>query len=387
MKNGLIKKIFKLKKIILLFVLMAGLVSCSSDSEDNKEPEVTYADVKPTQTKYKAYYGQKLVKTGGVTSKSTETSPGSEIIKPISVIYYPRTYTLSFSNIFDVTTVEYPVSVIANNLENIIYTFNAKGVKGTFKINIKDLKPVNAVVTFENVVYTFDITVAESKNLAKLLVKDVNTSPNPASNFSREHIYVDTLLISSTYRYKDPNTLEDIVRYTEYLYDGAKLKGKNTIDENGVILSKMMYTYTNNLISKATITKPDGVTITGITLYEYDSNKRISAVKFANSQMIVNLARYYTYSKNTMNVKYTGKNDEVIENEVCTFDDQRKNFFYSQDQYLEPFSYLPITHTVSTTVDGQVYTYPDTSYEYSSDGLLIKSVSENDIRTREYREE
>ncbi|RZJ55896.1 MAG: hypothetical protein EOO44_01625 [Flavobacterium sp.] len=376
-----------MKKIILLFVLVAGLTSCSNDSQDETTPEVTYADVKPTQTKYKAYYGEKLVKLGSIASKNTETSPGSEMFKPVSVIYYPRTNTISFSNIFDNTTVEYPVTSTVTNEISIVYSFKINGATFTCTITIKDNKAIKIVIVYGNATYTFDITIADSKKLAKLLVSDIRTSPNAASNSTREYFYSDTLVNSSVYRYKDPNTLEDLVRYTEYKYEGAKLIGTDRVDEDGTILSSVLYTYENNLIVKATNKSAEG-TITSVTLYEYDSNKRISAVKFANVNLVVNFARYYTYpKKNTMNVVYKGKNDVLEETEVCTYDDQRKIFLVTQDQILEPFLYLPITHAVSTTPEGEEYSYPDISYEYSADGYLIKTVSENDIQNLEYREE
>lgn len=375
-----------LKKIILLFVLIAGLTSCSNDSQESNETEVTYADVKPTQTKYKAYFGEKLVKVNNA-SKSIETSLGTEMTRPVSVIYYPRTKTISFSNIFDTTTVEYQVTTIENNRIFIIYSFKINGVTATCKITFENSKAKSVVVTLGSEVYNFTVSLSESKKLAKLLIKNSNISPNPVDNYTKEYIYMDTLVTNAIYRYTDQKTLKDVVRYYEYLYDGSKLKVKNTIDENGNVLSKTTYTYTDNLITKAATTNAEGK-LTGTTLHEYNSNNKVSAIKYFNSKMEFILARYYTYAKNTLTVKYTDMNDELTLTEVCTYDDERKIFIYSQDQLIDPFLHLRIIGSVLTYVDGETYTYLDTSFEYSSDGLLTKSITEdNVIQTFEYEEE
>lgn len=385
---GLLKKLIKLKKITLLFLLMVGLSSCSNDSQDKETtPEVSYADVKPTQTKYRAYYGEKLTKLTSIASKNAELGSGLETIKPVSVIYYPRTHTIAFSNIFDNTTVEYAITSADYLNDSTIYSFKVNGVTYTCTITLNDSKAISVVITSANATYSFAISLAETKKLATLLVKDVTVSPNIASNSTREYIYIDTLINASIYRYKDPNTLEDLIRYSNYQYDGAKLKTKETANQDGVVTGLSTFTYANDLIVKATNTNTEG-TVTGYTLYEYDSNKRISAIKYANATMVVNLARYYTYpKKNTLNVVYTGLNDKLLETEVCTYDDQRKNFLYSQDQALEPFLFLPITSSVSTTAEGEVYSYPNISYEYSDKGLLVKTVSGNTVKTFEYKKE
>jgi len=395
MKNGLIKKKLKLKKIILLFILTVGLTSCSNDSNDNNEnqTEITYADVKPTQTKYKAYYGQKLTKNStSVTSRSFETSPDAEMNKPVSAIFYPRTQTISFSNIFDNKTVEYKVtSITINEGVSVVYSFEING--STFKCTIEEktnLNIANVIINFAGGYYKFEITDSDKKNIAKLVSKvTVTTKYAPQNNYTVKYIYADTLLKQSVRNYFDQN-MQALVTITDFTYDGGKLVGRTSKKEDGTILGNYSFEYENNLIVKKN-NIVNGKPIKAST-YEYDKEGRVVTAYFWNSSGNIASTISYTFEKNKMTTIYTDPAGSYRDVEVSIYESDRKPYLISQDQILEPFTYLNFTQSVVTTKEGESIDYGDSSFEYSTDGLLIKKTEIYDgdplsILVREYVEE
>jgi len=376
-----------MKKIILLFVLALGIASCSSDTPTPPEETPTYADTKPTQTKYKAYYGEKLTKSSG-SAKSAETGSGTETVKPISVIVYPLTKTISFSNIFENTTFQYAILNTEYSGSAIIYTFKINETTYTCKITEKTLSaPASVVISSGSVSYSFTVTEIDKKKIKKLLIKEVATSPNVVSAYSREYFYSDTLVRSMVFRYKDPNTLAEVVRDIKYNYNGSKLESRETADKNGVLISKVTYQYTNNLIMKAVFTNADGK-VTSITKYEYDGFGRITGIFAGNStETNYDLIRYHSYEKNKLLTVYTNSKETFRDTEVSIYDETRKLFMVTQDKSLDPFISLPITATTYTNTEGQLTKYPDRSYEFSDDGYVLKTVSEADTTIYSYREE
>jgi hypothetical protein len=384
-----------LKKIILLFILTVGLTSCSDDSngDNDNETEITYADVKPTQTKYKAYYGQKLTKNStSVTSRSFETSPDAEMNKPVSAIFYPRTQTISFSNIFDNKTVEYKVtSITINEGVSVVYSFEING--STFKCTIEEktnLNIANVIINFAGGYYKFEITDSAKKNIAKLVSKVTYTAKyQPTISYTIKYTYADTLLMQSVRNSYDAQALKDVIRINDYSYDGAKLI-KKVSKKDGIIVSTITYEYENNLITKETIVTQDN--IKRINTFEYDNLGRIITVNYFNSTGANFNSRNYTFEKNKLTTIYTDSQDSYRDVEVSTYESDRMPFLISQDEILDPFLYLGITKSISTSREGEVQYFGDFSYEYSADGLLIKrtEILDGDQVTtlvREYVEE
>lgn len=372
---GLLKNDLKLKKNILLFILAVGLTSCSSDSnDDNNETEITYADVKPTQTKYKAYYGQKVVKnSGSIASKSTESGSGVETVKPVSVVFYPRTQTISFSNIFDNKTLEYKVTKITTNTGvSVIYDFMINETTFTCTISEKtNSTPANVVITFAGGFYKFDITDSAKKNIAKLVSKLTYTAKYaPELNYTLKYIYKDTLLVQLVRNYFDRNTLKELISITDYTYDRGKLVGRTSRMEDGTILANYSFEYENNLITKMN-TIVDGKVVKKIT-YEYDKQGRVSTAYYGNASGNISTIISYTFEKNKMTTIYTDPAGSYRDVEVSVYESDRKPFLISQDQILEPFIYLKFTQSVITDNNGMPIPYPDNVFEYSADGLLIK---------------
>lgn len=374
MKNGLIKKNLKLKKIILLFILTVGLTSCSNDSNDDNDnqTEITYADVKPTQTKYKAYYGQKLTKNStSVTSRSSETSPGTEMNKPVSAIFYPRTQTISFSNIFDNKTVEYKVTSITINEGVSVYNFNMNGAILACTITEKtNSNTANVVINFTGGFYKFEITDFGKKNIAKLVSNVTFTAKYvPVNNYTLKYTYADTLLIKAVRNYFDQN-LQPVINITDYTYDAGKLVGRISKKGDGTIVGNYSYDYENNLIVKKN-NIVNGKAIKSNT-YEYDTQGRVVKAYYWNSSGNIASILSYTYEKNKMTTIYTDPAGSYRNVEVSIYESDRKPFLISQDQILDPFIYLNITQSVVTTQEGQSIDYGDFSYDYSSEGLLLK---------------
>ena len=394
MKNGLIKKNLKLRKIILLFILTVGLTSCSNDSNDDNDnqTEITYADVKPTQTKYKAYYGQKLTKSStSVTSRSSETSPGTEMNKPVSAIFYPRTQTISFSNIFDNKTVEYKVMSITINEGVSVYNFNMNGATLACTITEKtNSNTANVVINFTGGYYKFEITDSAKKNIAKLLSKvTVTTKYVPKNNYTVKYIYSDTLLIQCVRNYFDQN-MQPLVAITDFTYDGGKLVGKTSKKEDGTILGNYSFEYENNLIVKKN-NIVNGKAIKAST-YEYDKQGRVITAYFWNSSGNIATIISYTFEKDKMTTIYTDPAGSYRNVEVSIYESDRKPYLISQDQILDPFAYLNFTQSVVTTREGESMDHGDSDFEYSTDGLLIKKTEIYDgdplsVLVREYVEE
>lgn len=381
------------KKWMLVLVLILGLASCSSDdAQEENSPEVVYADVKPTQTKYKAFYGQKLTKNlTSATSRSAETSPNTEMIKPVSVIFYPRTQTISFSNIFDNKTVEYKVTAITNNTGvSVIYNFKINETTFTCTITEKTAStPANVVITFTGGFYKFDLTDSAKKNIAKLVSKVTMTAQYaPENNYTINYTYSDTLLIQSVRNSFDEN-LQPLVSITDYTYDGGKLVGRIS-RKDGTIVGNNSFEYENNLITKKN-TIVDGKAIK-INSYEYDKQGRVITTNYWNISGALSSIISYTFEKNKMTTVYTNPSGSYRDVEVSTYESDRKPFLISQDQILEPFIYLNFTQSVITTKEGQSIDYGDNYFEYSEDGLLIKKteVFNGDtlsVTVREYVEE
>ncbi|RZJ55897.1 MAG: hypothetical protein EOO44_01630 [Flavobacterium sp.] len=381
-----------MKKITLLLLLFVGLTSCSNDSSENNEPEeVTYADVKPTQTKYKVYYGGQFTKSENIILKSAETNPETEIVRPISVIFYPRTQTISFSNIFDTKTVIYPVySIIYHVGVGVIYNIKVNDVIYTCQVDdATDSKPASIIITFEKNIYRFKASSSEKKNIVKLLFRDTHTVlEDIRKNIIREYFYNDTLVGLAVKRYRDPVTYENLVINTYYRYDKGRLTGKELLDKDRVLFGKITYDYENNQIVKATYLDASG-TVTNINKYEYDANGRISAAYYGNSTATNFNIRNYTYEKNKMTTVYTDSNGTYRDTEVSTYNSDSKLFFYSQDQILDPFDYLSISQSIITKSNGEVIIFPYHFYEYSNDGLLVKVIGYDPSTERklEYRDE
>ncbi len=385
----------KLKKWMFLLVIVLGLTSCDNETSDDSQTEIVYADVKPTQTKYKAYYGTKISKiSGSIASKSTAANPGVETTKPVSVIFYPRTQTISFSNIFDNTTLEYKVTSIGNGTNSVTYTFKINGVEYQCIISEKtDSAAATIKITFAGGYYQFEVTEAAKAKILQLVVKEIATSPNKASTYTVQYSYNDSLLVQSVRNSFDPNTLEPFVQITDFSYaaDG-KLTGKISKDGNGVVKSKVVYDYTNNQITKSTASNAEG-TVTQISKYEYDSNGRIAACYFGNStNTSYNLIYHFSYDTNKLTTIYTNSKETFRDVEISTYDSSRKPFLISQDQILNPFAILDIKTSVSTDQDGVVTDFGTVNYEYSAQGLRVKAITANengdpDVQTRTYKEE
>lgn len=385
----------KLKKWMFLLAIVLGLTSCDNETSDDSQTEIVYADVKPTQTKYKAYYGTKISKIlGSIASKSTAANPGVETTKPVSVIFYPRTQTISFSNIFDNTTVEYKVTSIGNVTNSVTYIFKINGVEYQCIISEKtDSAAATIKITFAGGYYQFEVTEAAKAKILQLVVKEIATSPNKASTYTVQYSYNDSLLIQSVRNSFDPNTLEPLVSITDFSYaaDG-KLTGKISKDGNGVVKSKVVYDYTNNQITKSTASNAEG-TVTQISKYEYDSNGRIAACYFGNStNTSYNLIYHFSYDTNKLTTIYTNSKETFRDVEISTYDSSRKPFLISQDQIVNPFAILDIETSVSTDQDGVVTDFGTVTYEYSAQGLRVKAITANengdpDVRTRTYKEE
>jgi hypothetical protein len=382
------------KKWMLVLVLILGLTSCSSDdAQEDNSPEVVYADVKPTQTKYKAFYGQKLTKnlTSG-TARSAETSPNDEMIKPVSVIFYPRTQTISFSNIFDNKTVEYKVTTITNNTGvSVIYNFKINETTFTCTITEKTTStPANVVITFTGGFYKFEITDAAKKNIAKLVSKVIYTTKYvPELNYTITYTYSDTLL-TQLVRNSFDQSLQPVVTITDYTYDGDKLVGRTSRRKDGTIVGNYGFEYENNLITKMN-TIVDGK-VTKSNTYEYDKQGRVITAYIRNSNGSISTIISYTFEKNKMTTIYTDPAGSYRDVEVSTYDSDRKPFLISQDQILEPFIYLNFTQSIVTGNEGIPIPYPDNIFEYSTDGLLVKTTEMDagdplSVRIREYIEE
>lgn len=375
-----------MKKIILLFIFTLSLCSCASDSAAD-EP-ITYADTKPTQSKYKAFYGESLTKSTSITSGSVETAVTT--LKPISVIIYPLTNTISFSNIFDTTTVEYPITTKGEIGSKRIYGFKMNGV--TYHCTIIEETESTAMstilITIENENYNFNVTKIEKKRISKLLTKEVQTSPNIKNNYSKEYQYVDTLLLVVTHRYKNPNTLEDLTRFNIYNYKGSKLISKEILDSNSILTTKVKYNYENDLIVKAIFTDVADKQ-TSVTKYQYDALGRITGIFMGGNTAETNfsLIRYHTYEKNKLLTVFTDSKGTDTETEVSIYDEERKLISLTPDQKLDPFLSLPITKTTYTNSDGQVFVYPGRTFEFSNEGYLLKMLSEDNVTEYFYTEE
>lgn len=391
MINGLNKNIFmKLKKLLLLLVLILGLTSCSNDtSEDNNSTEVVYADVKPNQSKYKAFYGQKLSKNLSVASRSSAVNPGgAESIKPVSVIFYPLTQTISFSNIFDNTTVEYKVTdVVVNGEVSVIYNFKIKEVSFSCTITNKtDSTAANAVITFAGGFYKFDITESDKKRIAKLVSKVTYTAKYVSDlNYTIKYTYADTLLVKLVRNYRNQNTLKDEVLVSDYTYDGGKLIKRTTKITDDPILYTTTYEYTNNLITKVIASAGDNKP--SVRTYQYDEQGRLIFAKYA-STLIMN----YTYEKNKLTTTYTDSGNTYLETETSIYESDKKPFLISQDLILDPFLYLDIPESTLIDNDGISHKIYDYKFEYSPEGLFIKKMSMDgsdvlDTLVREYIEE
>jgi len=383
------------KKWMLVLVLILGLTSCSSDdAQEENPPEVVYADVKPTQTKYKAFYGQKLTTNLTLaTSRSAETSPNTEMIKPVSVIFYPRTQTISFSNIFDNKTVEYKVTAITNNTGvSVIYNFKINETTFTCTITEKTAStPANVVITFTGGFYKFDLTDSAKKNIAKLVSKITSrASYNNSVIYSAKYTYADTLVTQYVRTSYNEITLEDVVSIVDYSYEGSKLVKRVTRAQDGSLIGTSTFEYENNLITKETVISPSNTK--RINTYEYDKQGRITAIyNFYSSGTGFNV-RFHSYEKNKMTTIYTDSKDSYYDVETSIYDSDRKPFLISQDQILEPFIILHITKSTSITREGQIIDYGDSYFEYSADGLLIKKTEVFNgetlsVTVREYVEE
>ncbi|WP_161595800.1 RHS repeat domain-containing protein [Flavobacterium pectinovorum] len=388
------------KKGMLLLLLILGMASCSSDTQDGStKPEIVYADVKPTQTKYKAFYGERIVKIkGSGTSRPNNADPSPQpipdVVKPVSVIYYPLTQTISFSNIFENTRVEYKVTAITVNKGiSVIYSFKIGETVYTCKIIEKTfISPATVTVYFAGGSYQFNVTSSEKMKIAKLLSKQTNTSTaNSKRNYTIQYTYKDTLVVKSVRNYNDSKTGVAMVQVSDFVYNGAKIASKTLSNGEGAILKKVTYSYENNLITKATTTDPAGnVTI---DTYEYDAQGRLITTHYGNSSgTIFYMIRHYIYEKNKMTTIYTDDKESYYDTEISVYNSDRKPYLITQDQILDPFYYLDITTTSITHENGTVDDFPKNAYEYSEEGLLIK-VSKSidpanpDVLIREYEEE
>ncbi|GAA3733116.1 hypothetical protein GCM10022422_14750 [Flavobacterium ginsengisoli] len=377
-----------MKKIILLFVLALGLTSCSNDSQDdNSQPEVVYADVKPTQSKYKAYYGAKITKSTGQASKTAEVGSGTETIKPVSVIFYPRTQTIGFSNIFDNSTVEYKVTNIVKEALKTIYSFQINNVAYTCTISAKtDSTAANVVISFSGGSYKFDISESSQNKIAKLVSKVIYTSKNVSDlDYVVEYTYADTLLIKSIRNYKDQVTLKPSVLTTDYKYDGSRLIEKTVTNDNGNY-TKISYEYENNFITKAT--SVSSTNQVRIYIYEYDNQGRLSKAfgKTGTGTSFFDIITY-TYEKNKLTSVVTDSAQSFRDTEVSIYESDRKPFLISQELILNPFLYMNFTHSGYTDMNGEYSVYWDRTFEYTPDGYLTKMLSEDDSMTYEYIEE
>jgi|GEM_PF-1194746 len=389
------------KKGMLLLLLILGMTSCSNDSQDGSTiPKVVYADVKPTQAKYKAFYGERIVKiTGSGTSRPNNADPtpkpSPDIVKPVSVIYYPLTQTISFSNIFENTRVEYKVTgIVVNKGISVIYSFKINDTVYTCKITEKTfISPPTVTVYFAGGSYQFDVTNSEKMKIAKLASKDTYTSTtNSKKNYTLQYTYVDTLVVKSVRNYNDSKTGVAMVQVSDYVYNGAKLASKTISNGEGAISRKITYDYENNLITKATSTNAAG-TVIAIDKYEYDAQGRVITIHNGDSSgTIFNMIRHHVYEKNKMTTIYTDDKESFYDTETSVYTSDRKPYLVTQDQILDPFSYLDITKTSITHKDGTVSGFPENSYEYSAEGLLIKvlhgiETPNPDVMIREYDEE
>ncbi|SNR72348.1 hypothetical protein [Flavobacterium sp. ov086] len=387
------------KKGMLLLLLILGMASCTNDSQDgNTKPEIVYADVKPTQAKYKAFYGERIVKiksTGRPNNADPTPQPIPDIVKPVSVIYYPLTQTISFSNIFENTRVEYKVTgIVVNKGISVIYSFKIGETVYTCKITEKTfISPATVTVYFAGGSYQFDVTNSEKMKIAKLLSKQTNTSAaNSKRNFTIQYTYADTLLVKSVRNYFDSKTGVAAVQVSDYVYNAGKIASKTISNGEGSILKKVAYEYTNNLITKATTTNAAG-NVTAIDTYEYDTQGRVITIHYGDSSgTIFDMIRHHIYEKNKMTTIYTDDKESFYDTEISVYNSDRKPYLISQDEILDPFYYLDITTTSITHEDGTVSGFPENSYEYSADGLLIKvlhkiDVSNPDVLIREYDEE
>lgn len=375
MINGFTKNIFMdFKKWMLVLVLILGLASCSGDGQEGENsPEVVYADVKPNQTKYKAYYGQKLTKNTSVASRSAETSTNGEVSKPVSVIFYPRTQTISFSNIFDNKTVEYKVTAIGT-IPGVKVVYNFKINETTFTCTITEktaTTTANVVITFAGGFYKFDITDFAKKNIAKLLSKTITTQPSsPDQSYIVNYIYSDTVLVQTVRYHVDPSSYQTVVGIVDYSYEAGKLISRITRKGDGSISNTSTFEYENNLITKETVVYATNSKRN--IKYEYDNQGRISAIyTFFNAGTNYSV-RFHTYEKNKMTTIYTDSTDSYYDTEISVYNSDRKPYLISQDQILEPFVLLDITKSSSTSRDGQFTDFGDFYFEYSPDGFPTK---------------
>ena len=387
MKNGLMNnkyKFMKLKKWMFFLVLAISLTSCSSDEsqeevveviEPIKDNEPSYADIKPTQTRYKAFYGEKLLKLT-LTSKSTETSEGAEP-RPVSIIFYPKTRTISFSNIFDNKTVEYAVTEIENSKDSVIYKFTVDGVASFSTLRYETSSaPAIASVTIGRIYYQFVITNSEKKNMKYLLINEKYTSKESTTwNYTINYTYADTNLVRSVRKGSDLNTLEKLIITNDFIYNNEGKLVNKLWDENGALKTKTTYEYTNNLITKTIVTDSIGE-LRHINKFEYNKEGKISSAYYGNGKVDINLIQHYTYEKNKLTTisQYKNLQGDYYDTEVAIYEDERKPYLISQDRVLNPSIYLNFTKSTITEKDGTVSYDTDTTYEYSPEGLMIKAI-------------
>ena len=375
-------------------MLILSLASCSSENdaqEDDDSSEIVYADVKPTQTKYKAFYGQKLTKNiTSVASRSAEATPNTEMTKPVSVIFYPRTQTISFSNIFDNKTLEYKVTGI-ETIAGVSVIYNFKINEATFKCTISEKtasSAANVIITFTGGFYKFDLTDSAKKNIAKLLSKVTFTSQYIQNNYTTNYVYSDTLLVQAVRNYYDQKTLEPLISIVDYGYEGAKLVSKTTKKADGTLVKTTNYKYENNVITKAIHSTAESVT--GETTYKYDNQGRVISSRYLNNLTGYDDIMNFSYEKNKLTTIYTNSEKSYYDTEVLVYNSDRKVHLISQDDSLYPLLNLDITSIVTTDNEGHVYSSAY-SYEFSPEGFMLKMTEQNSpnpsIQVREYVEE
>ncbi|OXA85483.1 hypothetical protein SAMN06265346_10538 [Flavobacterium hercynium] len=379
---------------MFFLVLVLGLTSCSNDKQE-ETPKVSYADIKPTQSKYKAFYGEKLFKVfGPLTSKSSESDPNAETKKPVSVIFYPNTKTISFSNIFDNKTVEYAVTDIVDNETSLTYKFEINAVKYTCTIaNKTSLSPTIVTVTFLGGYYKFDVTDSEKKNIKYLLVKETYTSIRDSTkNQIMHYTYADTNLIRVVTHLIHPTLLIRLTSINNYIYnEEKKLVTIVMTNESGVFKRKISYEYLNNLIVKETTEDSTGKVI-AVATYGYNSEGKVSLASFADYEGNINSQRHYSYEKNKITTKFFDHNKEYSSTQILTYDIQRKPYLISQERVLDPSTNLNFTSLTIISINGDVFFKDDYVYEYSPEGLHLKTLYRNvdhapDIREKTYIEE
>lgn len=385
------------KNWIVLFVIVLGFASCDSSPSEKEdgEKEIVLADIRPTQTKYKAYYGTKLTKvTSALSSNSKDVVV--ETSKPVSVIFYPRTHTITLSNVFDNTTVECGSSWSYYDSQNPDYKTHHIVVNGIgYWLDIiekTETSPAAVRITSKVGYYQFEIADAQEQNIKSLLSYQKQTSLNKASNYSVEYFYLDTTLVQSVRRGFNPQTLDTVVYITDYSYYDGKLMGKRLADEKVGVISNTTYKYENNLITKATIVDANQV-VTNINTFKYDSSGRLTDAYYGNSTgTVFSSIRHYTYETNKLLITYTNSAETFKDTEVAVYDSSRKPFLIAEDDILDPLQYLHITKTTITSKDGIIQNFPESEYQYSGKGFLIKVTENNgktepDVRTFNYKEE